>query len=169
MAAGDTDKVAAKAEKATKAATQKAEKVAKRGAAKLEKAVKAQDRKRAERAIDDDDEPDEDELHEEAQDSAVRFLQKAFRSKRARRLVKELIISNYVKEYDADKECFVYKNKRTGARQSNKPIALGADDLPDPVATFAPQGYETHPSGVRQCVFMKWRGIDVVVISEDFI
>lgn len=91
-----------------------------------------------------------DEKLEEEQDAKIRYIQKKFRSRRARRFVRELVLSAYAKEYDSQSGAFHYRNKRTGATQQKKPLVLGDDDLPDPTIYYAPTGYQTTPSPFRQ-------------------
>ena len=110
-------------------------------------------------AADEEDEDDDgldanvataEELEEERQDEAVRVLQNLYRRRKGRKLLKEMVRANFVKEYDQESGEFVYKNVRTGQIQYLKPAALGAEDLPHPPVYFAPKGYMAEPSETRQ-------------------
>lgn len=84
-----------------------------------------------------------EELEEERQDAAVRHIQRAYRVRRARQLLRHLIRANYVKIKDPEFELgLVYKNKTTGEIRTEKPKFLGEEDLPDPRDFKAPFGYD---------------------------
>lgn len=101
---------------------------------------------------------DEAERLEEEQDLRVRTIQKAFRSMRARRLVRELVAAHFVKEYDRDRDRFYYRNKLTGVRQRKKPMLLGDIDLPTPRVFYAPRDYSAGTSDVRQFALVLYCG-----------
>lgn len=83
-----------------------------------------------------------EEIEEERQDAAVRLLQNAYRAKRARQLLRELIRQNYVKLLDRSTMTYYYKNKTTGEINASKPIALGNQDLASPRVFIAPLTYD---------------------------
>lgn len=105
---------------------------------------------------DDDDAPldaleaTEEELEEERMDVAVRLIQDLYRKRRGRKLLREMVRANFIKEYDQETGEFFYKNIRTGKTQHTKPAALGSEDLPDPPVYFAPKGYIAEESATRQ-------------------
>jgi len=80
-----------------------------------------------------------EELLEEEMDVAVRVIQDLYRRRRGMKLLRELVRANFMKEYDQEKGEFFYRNVRTGKVQLTKPLALGAEDLPDPPVYFAPK------------------------------
>ena len=101
-------------------------------------------------SMDEDADMTAEEAQEELEDLCVRVLQRAYRRKRGRRALREMVRANFVKEYDQETGEFFYKNVRSGAIQHLKPAALGTEDLPDPPVYFAPKGYMASESAVRQ-------------------
>jgi hypothetical protein len=83
-----------------------------------------------------------EELEEELQDEAARFIQKAFRAKMARNLLKSLLRQNFVKLKDRNTNVYFYKNKTTGETSVMKPRLLKDDDLPSPRDFQAPNHYD---------------------------
>lgn len=83
-----------------------------------------------------------EELEEELQDEAARYIQTAFRAKMARNLLKTLIRQNYVKLKDRNTNIYYYKNKTTGETSVFKPRILKEDDLPSPRDFQAPMNYD---------------------------
>ena len=92
---------------------------------------------------------DAEEELEELQDLMIRKIQSMFRATRARALLKQLIRANYVKEFDGDTGQFLYRNKRTGETQRNKPVILGSEDLDDPKVYVCPPDYQNEESSIR--------------------
>merc|ERR1711903_115291 len=95
-------------------------------------------------------EASEEELLEELQtDCAVR-VQKQARALKARRQVRNMIKTTFAKEYDAENDRMVYRNKVTGLVQRTKPRLLRDEDLPDPVVYVAPDDYKVEPADRKQ-------------------
>mmetsp|Transcript_16244 Transcript_16244/g.24468 ORF Transcript_16244/g.24468 Transcript_16244/m.24468 type:complete len:885 (+) Transcript_16244:140-2794(+) len=84
----------------------------------------------------------EEELEEERQDAAARYIQNAFRAKMARDLLKDMIRQNFVKLKDRNTSVYYYKNKTTGETSVKKPKILGAGDLPTPRDFQCPEDYD---------------------------
>lgn len=78
------------------------------------------------------------------QNICCRKIQRAYRVKRARRLMREKIRLNYVKLYDRVNKTSSYKNKLTGEISDKKPAFLGDDDLPIPKQYNAPINYDAN-------------------------
>ncbi|CAM9421334.1 unnamed protein product, partial [Discosporangium mesarthrocarpum] len=95
-------------------------------------------------------EADEEELEEERQDSAAVLIQGLFRAKRARKLVRELVKSNFVKEIDPRTGRHLYRNRRTGEVSPEKPAFLGSDDLQTPRSFGCPEDYDPGKSSMPQ-------------------
>jgi hypothetical protein len=93
-------------------------------------------------AVEEELELSEEELEEEIQDEAARYIQTAFRAKMARNLLKSLIRQNYVKLKDRQTNIYYYKNKTTGETNVMKPKILKEDDLPSPRDFQAPINYD---------------------------
>mmetsp|Transcript_37602 Transcript_37602/g.101955 ORF Transcript_37602/g.101955 Transcript_37602/m.101955 type:complete len:863 (-) Transcript_37602:894-3482(-) len=95
-----------------------------------------------------------EEIEEERMDAAVRLIQGLYRSRKAKRVIRDLVRANYVKEYDKDTGFYVYRNKSTGKVQTKKPRALGDDDLPNPTTHVAPDDYQIRKSSLKQYAFI---------------
>merc|ERR1711938_262770 len=91
-----------------------------------------------------------EELEEERQDEAVRLLQGLYRARKARRMMREMVRANFIKEYDPETEFFVYRNKRTNEVSHHKPLALGDEDLPTPKVHIAPKTYSVRAPSIKQ-------------------
>jgi hypothetical protein len=100
-------------------------------------------RKNSKKKVEDEElELSAEELEEELQDEAARFIQKAFRAKMARNLLKSLLRQNFVKLKDRNTNVYYYKNKTTGETSVMKPRLLKEDDLPSPRDFQAPRNYD---------------------------
>lgn len=79
--------------------------------------------------------------YEDKLDLASRKVQRIYRSKKAREVLKKLVRNNYVKIYDKVGDRFVYKNRSSGVISDTKPRFLGNDDLITPRLFEAPLDY----------------------------
>ena len=64
-----------------------------------------------------------------SKDEAAAHIQGAWRSHRARALLRQLISGVYTKHLDPESGQYFYKNQKTGTSIWNKPAALGDDDV----------------------------------------
>ena len=84
----------------------------------------------------------EEELEEERQDIAARYIQSAYRAKMARDTLKLMIRQNFVKLKDRQTGVYYYKNRTSGETMVRKPRILGNDDLPTPRDFRSPDNYD---------------------------
>mmetsp|Transcript_31265 Transcript_31265/g.99336 ORF Transcript_31265/g.99336 Transcript_31265/m.99336 type:complete len:944 (-) Transcript_31265:177-3008(-) len=108
-------------------------------------------KKRAQREL---YEATEEELEEERQDAAARLLQGLYRAKRARRIIRELVKTNYLKIYDPEFERYFYKNKKTGATSWTKPTFFGSDDIEPQEFYHAPESWDPREPLCHQVAFV---------------